>query len=715
MPRLLFEIGTEELPAWYVAPAAEALRSGLREALLAAGLGFGEVAAFATPRRLALSLEVEATCARRVEVRRGPAEAAAFAADGSPTRAALGFASSCGVAVGDLEVEETPKGRYLVVRREVGGERAEALLPAILGELVRTLPAKRKMRWGEVETPFVRPIAWLCALLDDAVLPVAVAGLEAGRTTRGHRFLHPEPIELAHAEAYERALLAADVIPDRAARAAAVREAVAAAAASATDAAGHPGVADAAEALIDEVVDLVERPFAILGRIDERFLELPDAVLRTVMIHHQRFVPVSGGDGRLLPHFVAVANHRVSDEALVRGGYERVLAGRLHDARFFWEADRRKSLSQHAWALSGVAFQRELGTMADKVARVAVGATAIAKLLGLNAEERALLEAALPLFRADLVTEMVGELPELEGTMARAYALADGASEPLAAALEDAVLPRTPDDDLPHGRVGAVLAVADRLDKLLGFFALGKRPTGSADPFALRRDGVALARILTAQGWRVALRELVAAAAEGYDDGPVELQPALLDEVSSFLWDRVEGLLLEGGFDTPTLRAAIDASVAVVGAARRAHLLRALRGQAEFEAMQALYKRAANLAEHAVEGFEVLPARFEVAAEQALFDAIAPAQAAAERLIEAMHAQIPAWDLAKPAVADLGALAPLAAAMLELKGPLDAFLDEVMVMVDDDALRANRLALLAEVAATVRGVGAIEHLSGASA
>jgi len=710
MPRLLFEIGTEELPAWYVAPAADALQRGFVEALKGVGLGCAEVTRFATPRRLALSADVDAACGRREEVRRGPAESAAFDAAGQPTRAALGFASSCGVEVGDLEVEEGPKGRYLVVRREAGGERAEELLPGILAELIRTLPAKRKMRWGDVDTPFVRPIAWLCALLDDAVLPLSVAGIEAGRSTRGHRFLHPEPIVLAHASDYQAALLAAEVIADRDERAAAVRDAVVAAAATGTP----PGTADVADALIHEVVDLVERPFAVVGLIDERFLELPDAVLRTVMIHHQRFVPVLDAQGRLLPRFVAVANHRVADEALVRGGYERVLAGRLFDARFFWEADRRKSLSQHAWALSGVAFQRELGSMADKVARVALGATAMAKLLGYGSDDRSLLDQALPLFRADLVTEMVGELPELEGTMARAYALADGATEALAAALEDAVLPRSPEDGLPQGRVGALLSVADRLDKLLGFFAIGKRPTGSADPFALRRDGVALARMLTAQGWRVPLSELVAAAAEGYADGPVVLDPSVLAEVTAFIWDRVEGLLLEQGFDTPTLRAAVEASVAVVGAARRAHLLRTLRKEPQFEMMQALYKRAANLAEHAIEGFEVAPERFEDPAEQQLFDALAPAHAAAERLIEAMHAQIPAWDLARPADVDLSALAPWAEEMLKLKEPLDAFLDKVMVMVDDDALRANRLALLAAVAATVRGVGAIEHLSGAS-
>jgi glycyl-tRNA synthetase beta chain len=705
MPRLLFEIGTEELPAWYVAPAVAALSDGFRERCAAIGLGIGEVHPFATPRRLALLVEVDFASARRLEVRRGPAEGAAFDADGKPTRAATGFAASCGVPVAALEIEATPKGRYLVARREVGGEAAATLLPDLLAGLVRDLPAKRKMRWGSVETPFVRPIAWLTALLDDAELPVVVAGLAASRSTRGHRFLHPAPLALAHADDYPAALRGADVIADRVERAKAVRAAVAAVAAAAG------GLADAAAPLVEEIVDLVEQPVALMGSIDEVFLALPDEVLTTVMIHHQRFVPVRDSAGKLLPRFVAVANHRVANPALVAGGYERVLAGRLHDARFFWEADRRKSLSQHAWSLAGIAFQKQLGSMADKVSRVATGATAIAALLGLSKEERSVLDAALPLFRADLATEMVGELPELEGTMGRAYSLADGAPADVARALEDGVLPRTPEDRLPHSRVGAVLAVADRLDKLLGFFAIGRRPTGSADPFALRRDAVSLARVLSAHGWRVALRDLVVAAAGGYREGPVEVEGEVIAEVVAFLWDRVAALLGERGFDTPTVRAAIGSSVAVIGAVRRAHLLRALAREVEFEALQSLYKRAANLAEHARPGVDLNLDLLQEVAEMGLANALPAARAGAAQLIEAMHAQIPASDLGGDHTVDTAGLVPIARQVLTLKGPLDAFLDEVMVMVEEEGVRVNRLALLAQVAVIVRSIGAIEHLA----
>jgi len=707
MPRLLFEIGTEELPSWYVGPAAAALAEGLTARLADLRLSHGTVRSFATPRRLAALVDdVAARSDRRVEVRRGPAATAAFDAAGKPTRAAAGFAASAGVRPDELEIDETPKGRYVVARREVGGEDAAELLPDTLAALVVGLPAPRKMRWGEIETPFVRPISWLTALWDDRVLPVAVAGLEAGRTTRGHRFLHPDPVELDDAGQYASALLAADVVADRDARAEAVRAAVAQAAAS------QGGEADAAEALIEEVVDLVERPFALLGSIDEAYLELPDEALTTVMIHHQRFVPVRDAEGRLLPRFVAVANHRVPDEALVRGGYERVLAGRLHDARFFWQADRRKSLAQHAWSLSGIGFQKELGSMADKVTRVGVGAFAVARLLGISDAEQHTLERALPLFRADLASEMVGELPELEGTMARAYAAADGLPAEVAVALEDGVLPRGPHDALPATRVGAVLAVSDRLDKLLGFFALGKRPTGSADPFALRRDAVAVARVLSAQGWRVALEDLVTAVAEGYQGSSVAVDAGIIDDVVTFVWDRVAALLAEEGLDTPTVRAAVLGSRAVVGAARRGHLLQALAALPAFAEMLTLYKRAANLAERAPRGVEADPKLFAEAIEAELFAALPPARVGVERLLEAMHVQLPAWDLGTGPTGGIAGLDALAAEVLQLKAPLDAFLDGVMVMVEDEAVRANRLALLAAVAATPRELGALEHLSG---
>lgn len=713
MPRLLFEIGTEELPAWYVRRGGDDLRDAVVALLAAAGLTHGAARAFATPRRLAVQVDdVAAATERRTEVRRGPAAAAAFDAAGAPTKAALGFAASAGVAPEALEVEETDKGRYVVARRSVGGEDAATVLAARLGGLVADLPAPRKMRWGDVDVAFVRPVAWLVALWDDAVLPVVAAGLQAGRATRGHRFLHPAPVDVADAGAYEGALEAAGVLADRARRAAAVRAAIVAAAEAEGLRAAPP------EALVEEVVDLVEQPVAVLGRFADRYLEMPDEVLTTVMIHHQRYAPVRTADGRLAPRFVAVANHRVADVAVVRGGYERVLEGRLQDARFFWDGDRRKSLAQHAWALSGIAFQKELGSMADKVGRTATAALAIADVLGVNADERAALERALPVFRADLATDMVRELPELEGTMARAYALAEGAPEAVALALEDGVRPRGPGDALPATRVGAVLAVADRLDKLVGFFALGKRPSGSADPFALRRDAIAVARVLAGQGWRLPLARLVAAVVEAYADGPVAVAAPVAGEVEAFVWDRVAALLQDEGLGTREVRAATAGSRSVIAAARRAHLLRALasgerpEAREAFEGLLALYKRAANLADKAEAGAAVpAPEALSEPAERALAAALPEARRAVDALLAAVRERLTPWDLGRGPEATPGDLAAPATELLKLKPPLDAFLDGVQVMVDDADVRRARLALLAETASLLRELGALEHLA----
>lgn len=620
MATLLFEIGTEELPSWYVTQGREALELLTRERLEAAGLAYEGLKGFATPRRLAVQVAGLAdTSPVRELLQRGPAASAAFDASGAPTKAAVGFARANGVDPSELFVQETEKGAYVFFRKRVGGEAARDLLPPLLAALVRDLPAPRKMRWGEVETPFLRPVAWLVALLDDAVLPVTAAGVTAGRTTRGHRFLREAPVALEHAEAYEGALERAAVIADPEKR----RAATLRAACEAAQQGGLELVCD--PELLDEVANLIEIPVAILGSFDERYLSLPDEVLATTMIHHQRFFPTRRPGGSLAPSFVGVSNNDVPDKAVVRRGYEGALNPRLFDASFFWEADRSRSLSQHAWGLSGIGFHKGLGTVADKVARTHVAATALAKLVGLEEPERAALEGALPVFKADLSTQMVGELPELEGVIGRAYALAEGYPPEVAAVLEHGVRPVKAGGPLPSSRAGAVLALADRLDKLLGFFALKQRPSGSADPFGLRRDALAVARILNAQGWRVPLGEFVRTAAAGLAEAK---KPPLTDEViaevEAFIWDRVTGLLEAEGVRPALARAVIADGPPVITAARRAHLLRALSADPEFAQLLQLYKRAANLAKQGAEDADINPKRFSSPYEAPLYDAIPP-------------------------------------------------------------------------------------------
>lgn len=709
MADLLFEIGTEELPNWYVREGSQALGALLTERLQAADIPAAEVSVYGTPRRLAVVARglPDASILRSEELR-GPPASVAFDEGGAPTKAALAFATKNGIDVSALEKRDTDKGSYLYAQVQRGGERTADLLPGILEQAVKDLPAPRKMRWGGHDTAFLRPLAWLLALLNGVVVPFEVAGVRSGYTTRGHRFLAPAEVAVKSADDYVSSLKDVWVLTDRQAR----RQATAAGLAEVVSAAGLKPYQH--EELLDEVTDLVEWPFPILGSFQQEYLELPEEVLATVMIKHQRFFPTRAAGGGLAAAFVGVSNNRVDDESVVRAGYEQVLAGRLYDARFFWQSDLKRSLSQHAWGLSGIAFQKELGSMADKIGRVGGGAERLAELLGVDGAEGEALSLALPIFRADLATEMVYEFPELEGVMARAYALAEGLPKATADALLGGVRPRTYEDEVPDTLAGAVLAVADRLDKLVGFFALGKRPSGSADPFGLRRDGMAVARILSARGWKLPLADFVDAAAKPYEWGTVEVTDQVKADVEEFVWDRVAALL-QGRASVPVTRAAIRGSRSVSGAARRVELLNTLMASPEAGDLMALYKRASNLAAKAEESAEVNESLFREEPEAPLFDSLTEARSGVMSLLEAARKQLPAWDLRDGPSASLKGVEKAIADIVSVKAPLDAFLDGVLVMADDAQVRRNRLALLNEVVEVLRRLGELDELEGAQA
>ncbi len=728
MADLLFEIGTEELPSWYVEQGGAALPALLAERLASADLSATSLRSYASPRRLAVVASgLPERSPERLEERRGPPASVAYGPDGSPSKAALAFAASTGLTPDQLEVRETDKGAYLYAAVRKGGVAAKELLPELLAGVVRDLPAPRKMRWGSEPTPFIRPVAWLLALLGEEPLEVSVAGVSSGSTSRGHRFLHSADVTITNAATYPEQLRSAWVLVDRSERRAATEAAV-------RQAAGEDGlqISNLSD-LLDEVTDLVEWPFAILGSFEESYLELPREVLATVMITHQRFFPTSAAGGELAAKFVGVANNRVTNTEVVRAGYEQVLAGRLYDARFFWRSDRRKSLSQHAWGLAGIAFQRELGSMADKVARVSEAVGMLLGALTVDGAEAAAVEEALPIFRADLATEMVYEFPELEGVMGRAYALAEGLAPATADALLGGVRPKSHDDGVPTTVAGAVLALADRTDKLVGFFALGKKPTGSADPFALRRDGLALVRVLASRGWPLPLTALVEAAAASYAELSVAVTTEVQASVVDFIWGRAAALMLEQGASVPLVRAAIGGSTTLIGAARRVELLKALMRHGDFADLMALYKRAANLARadkppassadgpvvstglssgESKKPLKVKPELFVEAQEAPLYAALAPAEAAVHELLASTKEQLPGWDLRHAAPAELTGLDTAIAAVAAVKAPLDEFLDGVLVMAPEAPLRRNRLALLGEVVRTLRQLGALEQLEG---
>jgi glycyl-tRNA synthetase beta chain len=700
---LLFEIGTEELPSWYILQSQEDIATLLKNLLSQHQIQHGRVHSYATPRRIAVAVEdMASTNTKRTELKRGPAINVAYDAEGKLTKAALGFAKANNIAPENIIRQDTDKGSYIYAEISLGGEDVRQLLPEILKTVVEDLPAPRKMRWANVVTPFVRPVAWLLAMLDHEVISVEAAGLTASNQSYGHRFLSPEAFTLHHAKDYLNELEKRYVIADVKAREEKTLE-------TARGTAQQAGLTlQVSESLIHDISHIVEYPFGILGRFDRNYLDLPEEVLATTMIHHQRFFPTRDDRGKLSENFVGISNNKVLDETVVRQGYEQVLAGRLYDAKFFWDTDQKKSLKQHAWGLGGIAFQKELGSMGDKVSRVGVTAKALAERLNFSEGEHAILEEALPIFRADLATQMVGELPELEGVMNRAYALAEKYSPEVATALEEGVLPKGTQDALPHSQVGAVLSVADRLDKLVGFFAINKRPSGSADPFALRRDAIGLVRILNSMGWDISISELIETTSQSYS---LEVSEEAKSALANFIWDRAQGLLSDESIRVELIRAATADNPSVLTATQRCHLLQALSENSDFPALMTLYRRAATLANQAPEKATV-DTKQHNDYETALHTTLPQAQAAVISLLEKSSEQLGTWDLGNGPDQTLTNLDQDISQVLSIKAPLDAFLDNVMVMVEDSKIKNSRLALLREVRNTLRALGKLEELEG---
>lgn len=672
----LVEIGTEELPPKALRALSEAFTRGVVQGLASASLAHGEVLPFATPRRLAVRVaELSMQQPDQEIVLRGPPVKVAFDSEGKPSRAALAFAEKCGTSMDQLEREHTPKGEWLVYRGVERGKAAAALLPDIVQQSLRELPIPKRMRWGAGEEEFVRPVHWVVMLLGTDVLEVSVLGVRAGRQTRGHRFHAPGAITLERAEDYPQKLEATGkVIADFDSRRGRI-EALAAEAAAAVHA--RP-VSD--DALYDEVCALVEWPVPVRGHIDERYLALPREVLIATLQEHQRYFPLQGPDGALLPEFVTMSNLDSKDPEQVRLGNERVVRPRLADAEFFWRTDRKQALAGFLPGLDDIVFQRELGSLGDKSRRVEQLAAHIAAELGADASQ---CSRAAQLCKCDLATSMVGEFPELQGTMGRYYAEADGEPGDVPLAMQEQYLPRFARDRLPATPVGQVLAIADRVDTLCGIFSIGQRPSGSKDPFGLRRGALGLMRILIEHGLDLDLRETVARA--------LALLPACKDadtlqaEIYQYGMDRLRAYYLEeaaSGY-TPEMFAAVMARQPArpLDFHQRLNAVLAFSGMAECESLAAANKRVANILRKAREGGEgeggeVLESLLRSEEERSLWQAV-----------------LTLGERARPLLAQrryTEALALLAA----LRGPVDAFFDKVMVMDEDPALRANRLALL---------------------
>jgi len=677
VPDLLLEIGTEELPPHDIAPALAQLADRIRAALAELRLDAGPIRTYGTPRRLALVCAAIASRQRPVvrEVR-GPAAHVAFDAQGRPTQAAQGFARSQGVPVDRLRVREVEGKRYAVAVVEQPGRPATAVLPDALASAVLALSFSKTMRWGECEVRFARPIRWIVALWGTAVLPVEIAGVRAGRTTRGHRVLSPGRRVVPSPRRYPAVLKAAGAIVDPDER----RRLILRQAAALAKAAGGAPVLDAR--LLDELVMSTEHPQALCGVFDAAFLNLPRPVLVTVMQHHQKYFAVEDGRHRLRPYFIAVRDGDRRHLATVREGHEWVLQARLADARFFFEEDRKHRLDACLPKLEGVVFQAQLGSMADKTRRIVNLCRQISGLLLLDGRTTESLLRAATLCKADLVTRMVGEFPELQGVVGQIYAELDGEPPEVARAIGEHYRPTGSDDVPPKTEVGALLGLADKIDTLVGVMGAGLGTTGSQDPYGLRRAAQGVVEIVQMLRLRLSMRALASAAAAGYGN----VRPSAVDEVVEFLRQRVRAVLIDRGIRYDL----VDAALAVSGdellaAADRAQALQAFSARREFSRVYVAYDRASRILGPET-GARVDPGRFEAAAERRLHDAVT---AAAPRV---------------RAAADGGDYARAMEELLALADPVDQIFADVMIMAPDPAVRANRLALLRGVTETFRMV-----------
>ena len=505
---LLIEIGTEELPPKALQTLSNAFTAGVVEGLKEASLEASEVISYAAPRRLAVLLKSVPVKQQDQSVeRKGPAKKAAFDVDGNPTKAVEGFAQSCGVTAFQLDEIETPKGTWLVFRQNVAGKATSELVPDIVSKSLAKLPIPKRMRWGSNDIEFVRPVHWIVMMLGDEVINGKILGVSAGNHTRGHRFHHPEKIKLAQASSYAEQLREkGHVIANFSER----RDQVRKQAEAAAKALG--GIAKIDEALLDEVTALIEYPIAVSGSFGEEFLQVPQECLISSMQDHQKYFPVVGKDGKLLPYFITTSNIISTNPEAVRQGNERVIRPRFADAKFFWDQDCKVTLESHRDATRKIVFQQKLGTLYEKTERVAKLAGFIADELG--ADKQQAMRAAV-LSKCDLVTEMVNEFAELQGIMGRYYASHDGEAEGVANAMQEQYQPAFAGDDIPAGEIGKVLALADKLDTLMGIFAIDMKPTGSKDPFSLRRAALGVLRIIIEGNLTLDLKAVLTQAASG--------------------------------------------------------------------------------------------------------------------------------------------------------------------------------------------------------
>ena len=684
---LLVELGCEELPPKALDTIREAFYAGVKSGLEQQNLPFDPDGSrsFSSPRRLTVLFKDVATSQPDLDQeRRGPALGAAFDSEGKATPAAMGFARSVGKQVSELETVKTEKGEWLYAKLHIPGKTLSELIYPILEQAIKLLPVPKPMRWASHDFSFVRPVHWLVVLHGAEVLEGKLLGQAAGNTTRGHRVHAPGPHPIPVAAEYSRVLEAASVIADQDHRREVIRNKLLEANENVHIDTG----------LLNEVNNLVEWPVAVGCTFDEEFLAVPHAALIASMQDHQKFFPVmeSGGSGKISNRFIAVSNLESEHPPSVRAGYERVIRPRLADARFFLQQDMKQTLESLSDSLDQVIFQQKIGTIGDKSRRIALLSKKIAEILSINPAHA---ERAAYLCKCDLMSQMVGEFPELQGVIGHHYALTSGEDPAVAAAIEEHYLPRFAGDTIPPSGAGQAVSIADRLDTLTGIFAAGLRPSGNKDPFGLRRASLGLVRILLEARLKLSLNRLLALAANELSP-QLPVDPALLVEIRDFIVERARNHYREQGFAAELINAVIASDWDTLpDLDSRLRALDGFMGQEAATSLAAANKRIGNILRKSDEDFsrDIDTNRLILDEERCLFKEITTLEKQLEPLLE--NAEY---------ASSLGLLAGL-------REPVDGFFDSVMVMDEDPALRANRLALLFRLKALFDRIADLSVLS----
>lgn len=695
MDNLLLEIGSEEIPAGYILPALKVLSSTLQQRLADARIDHGDALVYGTPRRLAIIVKNVAPKQKPMKSEvTGPPASFGFDENGKPSMAAKKFAEKIGISPNKLTVKETPKGMYLCAQKTERGAATRTLLKEILPEIIVSLPFPKKMRWSDLDLEFARPIRSILALLGKTLIQFQMGNLKSGRYTFGHYFMAPGKIKIDAADAYVDALRSANVLVDMEERKKALEHDIA-------KVAGEIGgriLPD--EELVDIVTNLVEYPVAVAGKFDEAFLEVPDEVLITAMREHQKYFTVVDQNNKLMPCFIAVNNTAANDMAVVATGHERVLRARLADARFFYQGDLDVTNDERVEKLKGVLFQAELGTMYAKIERIAKIAEYLIAASDIDLESgtgyKDLTNSAKRagrLCKADLVSQVVGEFPKLQGIMGRIYATFSGELSTVAAAIEEHYRPVYSGGPLPKTLVGAIIGIADKIDSICGCFSVGLKPTGASDPYALRRQGIGIIQILLDKGFTLSLSALIEESLKLFKTGHIQ---EIKEQIYTFLQNRMTHLLVEDGFSKDTIAAVLSVSCDNIPETwSRVRALEKLKAKPDFEPLAAAFKRVVNIIKKA--------------------DAFKPGDVDQKLFLhESESALLGAYEFVQQRVEDdleKGFFDQALVKIASLRDTVDDFFEGVMVLAEDEEVRRNRLSLLGHIAVLFGKIADFSKLS----